>query len=1825
MRLLLAALLAAATAVATAETTTSTSTNTLLRSAVDGAKSSNGSNGGEDKAPTVAHCADFMSYCDGNATTASCVFTESVVFQCGLKKQPTPAAAATEGATSSAIRASTSGSGSSSGSAGVGNDTITSDDVVAGSSDADNDDDLLAQQLDDALRCRWNLAGDLALAPGVVVSVEGDDCLLEVSVGKMLLLQQQAELVATSISIDASFVRIEQDAHITASYSGVYRNQSGLFTGSDTYGASNGGSGGQRVLKDDSDESAALASTLGFFDVRPKTVDPRVAGSKKQLTQVLNDASVSWDLANLWAQAREVSLSAGSSSTLESNVHASRLLLGGASVGRVSGNASEPPQIVSGGGRVRIYASKDLVLMTGAKITANGQDAVDGVSGGSGGSVLLKATALSVAGNIQAKGGDAFCRDSVSKNGASECFPAGGGGRIHISYMSSQLDDTAIDTTGGILASVKIRSAAEKTLSLAQIRALAAAAGTYHCVMRHADGTQETKLVISNQFSADDGPPDALLGGAVTSVVVLGESKHEHLDGLVITDGAIVASHCLRFSKGDLDVANNSVLLQSLNVDTDEIEVLARDVLVSGKSSIILPSAVLNMAARSVAMDATASLRFGTSVHIVTRDNLHLDANVTSDIVLPAVEGSDVDTSKNTKFLALESGGDTILGGSISVGGFGIASSNSINVTGTMEATNIASAKSTFLPCNEQHRDFNVYDPTEATIANFTMVLMARSSISIGQVDKQAVVRAGAVLVCARDTIELTKESRVSANGLGELANQGSGSGSCVGSVGGGGGYGGRGADSSAVNEVGDYASGGLPYGTRSGVGMLGSGGGCVDGGSGGGVVMLGARGLILNGEIHCNGNNGVSGAGGGSGGFLGLLVSDFLRGHGRISAVGGNSACAGAIITMVSDAKSASPATAVKTNSNSTNKEDTITSAPMTTSHVVPRLCGGGGGGGRLQLTGCEQSDFDKCTSGFDGNYTVAGGISTLQIAGKGGVSVGEDTSAVVASAASGSFFGFPCAPGSGGLFCRPCKPGTYKSESNSEECLACANAPSNSHYSGYGSISSDCDWTCDPGYSGEHCVSPLEQLLDACGGEIGFVLVLLGIAIFSILLGYACRNRKEPRMYHPGSKGERQHLLSSAVANSQKSRFAFFLRCFYWPRVKYEKLMTEDLQEHMARIYFSGLNERDNSLKLRLTVPEPLRPVLDDFEFSILAQRINARLAWKTGIASSWGEIAYKFVALLCYPFASEVLAYRRHLRVNALKRIIGTYNHACMKGPRAKALQDAIKVGYSPDYSLVYLELLNKESASSVCVPTTKIGRPSLPLVLLFAGSGTYYSPFYLDPSDLLVRSVPQCPELTAFIDEPWIMFVAELNALLRVVSRDEACLVETLIPVAKFLERKMAVSAGGNGLLGGLRIYLGRFYVQDDAEYGEEFKLGIFLTNGNNENNNDARQKQGAGRFGGGNKTAGKDNAISNYGYNSNSYSRGLEALDSNTGAGGRARDASGSFGTADVLYFNDNNNPIGWSTVAGSVQGGGRGVGRRGSIGGEGRGGGGPGNKGGVVSSIREEALRIRSSTSGSVDAGLGGDRTTRRGGGNGNDELNHLKVGPQRRLARRRRTFYEGWLGPVDASMPVPGVLISADELEDRLIDRPPRQRFESFVRLHVLPKNVRRSSWLNHAWMLNTALLSLLMLDLAITFAMVVNLKCVTDGEVDHDCSASVMVPVLFVPPLTLVLSPIMGIVTLALNSSTFSRRYSVWNSLSMVSVAIALCACYLQSSRLVAPWFAGPLPLLPVIALVIKAAQSFVIERYVAYQETYKRRRGWRGLMKRRLSDASVPAESP
>ncbi|RLN54245.1 hypothetical protein BBJ28_00005623 [Nothophytophthora sp. Chile5] len=1861
---------------------------------------------------THPHCADYLQHCAWNGSTSSCKFQRSVTFVCG--PQAPPEVISTASSTSSLDAA-----------ASLGNDSSFNGDSAGG------DAGVTAVE---GFACHWDVPGDMHFSAGVTVEVTGDDCLLHVGAGKMVLLGAEASLRASSLSIEASFVHLESHAQVVASYSGAFRDKRGLFTGTDVFGASHGGGGGQRLVANAT--MLTEQTTRGFFDVRGRTVD--LPGGKDK-DQLLRETSAGWQLASLWAKEHSLMtdpavMSASSRGAGDPSAMIAPLLLGSGSRVVVAGNETKEHVVtVDGGGRIQIKASKEVVVMGGASIKANGASAVEGLSGGSGGSVYISANALSVAGIVQAKGGDAFCSDSAADRGITHCYPAGGGGRVQISYMSSQLSMDDIDTTGGSLPADQISELLTKSKRFrrVQVTALAGAAGTYYQVVQHSDGAHETHLLINNGLqrlwpsgaedddgaAIDDDGTDQVVGGAVTSLYI-GDDKLGDVNALTITDGAAVASGCLLISAGDLKVINGSYLMDALLVGTPQIlpdsidahsstkppilQMRVQDMLVSSNSKIILPTSALRLSARSVSMDATATLEFSWSAQISTSQNLHVDANVSSALspIIPSIAtaatmsttSAATSSTHDSKVLALVSSGDVFLGGTIVVGALSVSSEFSITIDGRIEAQNVASIHSTFHPCKEQKwlprqgdkknlEKTDADDDSDETVTvpvpiipsglpamrNFTLVLHARESIYVGQSgelkhqmeqqlkgDEQlppqpvGLVRGGAVLLCATDAVEISRGSMVSADGMGELANQGPGMGSCASSIGGGAGYGGRGADSSVVSTIGDYASGGLPYGTRSGTGMLGSGGGCVDGGNGGGIVTLGASGLVLNGEIHCNGDGGANGAGGGSGGFLGLSVSQFLRGHGRISAVGGGSECAEAVANIMSETKSLAPALTFDGVQDEAVAGQAEAQTPMI-SKIVPRLCGGGGGGGRLQLTGCELSSFDRCTSGFDGNYTVAGGSTSSTLA--SGDTKGGDTpqlplptpaststeKSVVPAGASGSFFGFPCPPGSGGLFCRLCPVGKFKSESNSAECVVCANAPSNAHYVGLGASTAHCDWACDPGYSGYYCVSPLQQLLDACGGEFGFALVLMSIVAFFILLGYACRTRKEAsytRMYNSrGAKGERQHLLSSAVANSQRNRFASLFNCFYWPRVAYPKLLERDLPEHMARLYFSGHNDPDSPLKLRTTVPLSLKKVLYDVEFKNLAERLNRVLAWHRGPCSSWGKIVHFLVALLCYPFASEVELFRRHIRVNEVKRIVAKYNHACMKGPRARGLLNAVKLGYCADYSLVYLDLLYKESSQSVCVPTTKIGKPSLPLVLLFAGCGTYFSPFFLDPNDLLVRSIPQCPELTAFIDEPWIEFVAELNELLRVVQRDAACLVASLLPVATFLEKRRALSALGNntGKLGGLRIYLGRFYVQDELDMGEEFKLGLLLTTaeepqdtvGNPQQQQQQQQQHSSSssRSGYGGHYA-KD---SGYGFNINDvygYGRG-DSLEYPA-----VRHSHGSFGSTDGLVYDMG----GWGSALASANGSNKSSSRtrgRSSDGREGDNGNGPNSLG---SSIREEALRIRSSSAADGNGHSGGT-SSGRGIGNSDDVLVLVGSTSSTKQKQRhgsatpshRRAFYEGWLGPVDASLPVPGVLIGADELRERLADRTARQMVDAFLRFHLLPRNLPRSSSLNLAWMLSISLLSLLMVDLAITFAILVNLKCVTDGEVDHNCSASIMVPVLLVPPLALVVSPIMGIVSLALSSSTFTRRYSVWNALSMISVGIAICACIAQSSRLVAPWFAGPLPLLPAIAMGVKAGQASLIERYIAFQETQRRRRGWRGITKRRLSDVSLPTESP
>jgi uncharacterized repeat protein (TIGR01451 family) len=122
---------------------------------------------------------------------------------------------------------------------------------------------------------------------------------------------------------------------------------------------------------------------------------------------------------------------------------------------------------------------------------------------------------------------------------------------------------------------------------------------------------------------------------------------------------------------------------------------------------------------------------------------------------------------------------------------------------------------------------------------------------------------------------------------------------------GGGGGYGTNGADAGTDSGI-NYGRGGIAYGSPTlGKIYLGSGGGggagyastsCgAPGGAGGGILVIFAEEIDINGNLYANGNNGGNspcdggGGGGGSGGSIYLFAGHLILNTERVKAVGGS------------------------------------------------------------------------------------------------------------------------------------------------------------------------------------------------------------------------------------------------------------------------------------------------------------------------------------------------------------------------------------------------------------------------------------------------------------------------------------------------------------------------------------------------------------------------------------------------------------------------------------------------------------------------------------------------------------------------------------------------------------------------------------------------------------------------------------------------------------------------------------------------------------------------------------------------------------------------
>ncbi|RQM12689.1 hypothetical protein B5M09_010130 [Aphanomyces astaci] len=616
--------------------------------------------------------------------------------------------------------------------------------------------------------------------------------------------------------------------------------------------------------------------------------------------------------------------------------------------------------------------------------------------GHSGGHVNVTTSSFILHGEIRASGGEGICIDG-------KCTPGGNGGLVTLLYTSVATETGSIVVSGG---ANPLGSAAAPSRDLTEhddtddalyfpSDCLSGAAGQVLRIFASNKGVVDGYLVISNGFNGPTSSTSHHTQRRCAAVVFDTDSIDPSVKRVLIQGESLVRFEGSAWGlHGDSELIIEDATL--VGMSNSPLSIMVKQLVVRG-TSILHASAGLLVSADIVSIDYGATVSWtntATSIFKVA-DGVQISGNITTT----TLSLNDTDTADG--YLVIQSGGNLVVDGMIATSSLFAASRTNMLLTGARIQTHgrATQASLTYPPCSDA-----VY--ANPQLLNYSLVLASQGSIDLGQYPKPTSVTGSSILLCSNQSIRVGHKSVVSSSGLGFSANHGLGAGDCTtnGGGGGGGGYGGDGGDSvqlllqsHAASTV--HADGGVAYGSRSSTGFLGSGGGCVDGGSGGGLVMLGAVRIELNGSVVANGQSGrAARSGGGSGGYIGLTISNGIVGSGHLSASGGNATCS----------------------------QDGLSHTNLSS-----WICGGGGGGGRLRLLGCQ--NFSDCTTSFSGTYSVVGGRPDKVKAPIAGI---------------GTYFGFPCPPGYGGLMCRVCSVGTFKQERGSSECLACTNGPSNAHF---------------------------------------------------------------------------------------------------------------------------------------------------------------------------------------------------------------------------------------------------------------------------------------------------------------------------------------------------------------------------------------------------------------------------------------------------------------------------------------------------------------------------------------------------------------------------------------------------------------------------------------------------------------------------------------------------------------------------------------------------------------------------------------------------------
>ncbi len=174
-----------------------------------------------------------------------------------------------------------------------------------------------------------------------------------------------------------------------------------------------------------------------------------------------------------------------------------------------------------------------------------------------------------------------------------------------------------------------------------------------------------------------------------------------------------------------------------------------------------------------------------------------------------------------------------------------------------------------------------------------------------------------------------------------------------------------------------------------------------------------------------------------------------------------------------------------------------------------------------------------------------------------------------------------------------------------------------------------------------------------------------------------------------------------------------------------------VEDLPYHECRVYFFGSNglTRDSGWALPHDPHPYVRNEVHGYQYSEFVHDINKAAQWKC---------RERFVfALLGVVMPLLAVVYRSRKRVQKyeeVKKVVDLLKENFWKKLRMRELSGSVKLSTSADYTLAYLDFMNWDKSR-----LDWAGVPNTPLTLLFAGNGSFYSPYCLENVDPLVEAL------------------------------------------------------------------------------------------------------------------------------------------------------------------------------------------------------------------------------------------------------------------------------------------------------------------------------------------------------------------------------------------------------------------------------------------------------------------------------------------------------